>query len=123
VRLLHTGPVGLAWDIPPHAAAKELLERVGYRPTSLKDAWAAAVAGDNPAPDPLLLAEALKTYCSRVVPDWDVIQFDPRPAAMLGRCLGLLDLVHTEDEAREWLTGCKTVMRHILRRSDDFPAG
>lgn len=106
--------VAQAWDIEPTAAAVELLDRIGVKPVSLADAWAHATRRDTP-PDHTLLAEALKTYCARVCPDWDAAQFTPSTAGTLSRCLDLLDRVATDTDAQRWLDGCKLVMRRALR--------
>lgn len=106
--------VAQAWGITARAAAVELLDRAGIKPVSLADAWAHATRRDTP-PDHTLLAEALKTYCARVCPDWDAAQFTPSTAGTLSRCLDLLDRVATDTDAQRWLDGCKLVMRRALR--------
>ncbi len=108
--------VALAWDLDYVTAATELLDRVGYRPLTLAEAWAKAAQREDP-PDYTSLREALQTYCCRISPDWDRLQFAPVPASALTRCLDLLDRVHTEAEAREWLEGTKALMRMVLRSS------
>jgi hypothetical protein len=105
--------VAHAWDRDPRSVAVELLQRAGIKPVSLADAWAQA-ATFQPAPQVTLLAEALKTFCARISPDWEVAQFTPGVAATLRRCLILLDHVGTETQAQQWLRGCKTVMRRAL---------
>lgn len=106
--------VSQAWDQQPAQVAVELLERIGIKPASLADAWAQAAVRDV-VPDAGLLAEALKTFCGRICVDWDDAQFEPATAGLLSRCLALLDLVHTEGEARQWLDECKKVMRAALQ--------
>lgn len=107
--------VAMAWDIPRRTAAVELLDRIGRKPLTLADAWAQITFHAEP-PDRTILSEALKTYCSRIAADWSDAQFEPAVAGQLTRCLGLLDLVKTDEDARAWLTGCKTVMRRALTR-------
>lgn len=104
-----------AWGGTATAVATTLLERVGHHGANAAQAWAHA-ATYTPTPDVTLLAEALKTYCARVDPGWDSTQFAPPTAALLSRCLALLDLVTDEAQAHQWLAGCKQVMRHHLRR-------
>jgi hypothetical protein len=111
-------PVSLcahAWGTPSATVAVELLERVGVKPVSLADAWA-QVASHEPAPDAVLLAQALKTFCRRTCLNWEQIQFEPAVAATLTRCLALLDLVGTEADAGTWLAACKRVMSIAVNR-------
>lgn len=112
--------VAMAWDITRRTAAVELLERIGRKPLSLADAWAKATLHAEP-PDRTTLAEALKTYCSRIAPDWADVQFEPVVASRLTRCLALLDLVDTDDAARAWLAGCKAVMQRALTDQPTSP--
>lgn len=105
-------PVGLAaqaMDINRRDAAERLLDRIGYRRPDLASAWQQA-SEFTPELDHALLAQALKTYCARVVGGWSARQFEPNVAGRLSRCLNLLDLVVTDDDANLWLTTCKTVM-------------
>jgi hypothetical protein len=103
----------MAWGIPRRVAARELLERAGRRSLSLTEAFAQAAQADV-EPDRTLLGEALKTFCARVHAGWDDAQFDPGVAPWLTKCLALLDLVRTPDEAAYWLDGCKKVMQRAL---------
>lgn len=115
----HFTPVWLcaqAWDIDTTTAALDLLERAGIRPVSLADQWAQATE-DTVLPDTTLLNEALKTFCRRLTPAWDDLQFEPGIAASLTRCLDLLDLVRTDADTQQWLQGCKQVMHAVLIRS------
>lgn len=105
--------VAMAWDVQPAEVAVALLERIGVKPVSLADAWAKA-AEREVAPDHSLLSEALKTFCARIAADWDDAQFEPAIAGLLSRCLALLELVTAEPDARQWLDGCKKVMRSAL---------
>jgi hypothetical protein len=109
-------PVSLAvkaLDLDPVTAATRLLERAGIKPLDLAAAWAKAQHYEPPM-DMALLADALKTYCRRITPDWGSRQFDAPVAATLTRCLGLLELVHSPQDAALWLHGCKAAMRHTL---------
>jgi hypothetical protein len=114
----HFRPVSLAalaWDRPPAQVAVELLDRIGYRPLSLAQLWAAAVSREQ-SPDTTLLSLALRAYCERVDRDWPVRQYEPEIAVTLDRCLALLSRVHSEDQAAQWLTGGKAVMDRALYR-------
>lgn len=111
-------PVSLAaraWDQDQQTAATLLLDKIGYRPVDLVQAWT-AITTYEPEPDRALLADALKTYCRRICPDWNARQFDGPVAALLTRCLGLLDLVHTEQDVAVWLSTCKNAMHQELYR-------
>lgn len=109
-------PVALAaraMDTTKRVAAMRLLDRIGHKPLDLAAAWQDARTYE-PEPDKALMADALKTYCRRIDPGWPTRQFDPRVAAVLTRCLGLLDLVVTAEDVHDWLCGCKEVMRRAL---------
>ncbi len=117
----HYGPTRLvaqAWGISRLQAAAELLERAGIKPATLADLWA-EVAHHEPAPDTTMLAEALKTFCRRVDPDWEFNQFEPPVAAALSACLGLLDHVRNQADAALWLDQTKRVMHTHLATVDD----
>lgn len=105
--------VAHAWDLDTTTAAQDLLERAGIRPPTLAAAWAQASTADV-VPDPALLREALTTFCRRVRPDFDELQFTPAVASWLTRCLVLLDRVATNADAQTWLTGCKQAMNAVL---------
>ncbi len=96
-------------------AAEQLLDRVGHRPLDLAGQWAQAKEYE-PDPDKALLADALKTYCRRKHPGWEMQQFDGSVAAVLTRCLGILDLVKTANDATTWLDVCKRAMDRALYR-------
>lgn len=98
-------------------AAEQLLARVGYRPLDLAGQWHEAKTYE-PDPDKALLADALKTYCRRKHPRWGQEQFEPEVAAVLTRCLSLLDLVKTAEDATAWLGGCKIAMNRALDREE-----
>lgn len=106
--------VAMAWGISRRDAAVELLDRVGIKPATLADAWAQATTREV-KPDTAMLSEALKTFCARISPDWDEVQFESPVAAKLTRCFTLLDLVRTPLEADQWLLGCKKVMALVLQ--------
>jgi len=102
-----------AFDISKKQAAKELLDRVGYKPLTAAEMWA-GVQPKEPEPDTSMLSMALKTYCLRIDPDWQKTQFEPDVGSYLDRCLSLLDQVHTGEEAEAWLTTCKLAMKKFL---------
>jgi hypothetical protein len=107
--------VAKAWDRSLYDTAVELLDRVGYKPVSMAQAWANA-ATKEVVVDVTNLGLALRTYCSGVVSDWDSVQFDPVVAHTLDQCLALLARVKTEDEATQWLHTTKQVMTSALRK-------
>lgn len=102
-----------AWDQDATTAATVLLDRVGYRPLSMAEQWA-AVTDLTQTPDTTLLAEALKVYCQRVDPQWSDRQFQPDVAAQLARCLALLERVRTDVDAATWLAATKDAMTRFL---------
>lgn len=109
-------PVSLAakaMDLTWHTAALRLLDHIGHRPLDLAQQWQ-QVTQYEPEPDKVLLADALKTYCRRVAPNWVSRQFEPAVAKVLTRCLALLDLVKSEEDVSLWLERCKEVMRRAL---------
>lgn len=113
-------PVGLtakALDVDRRTAALRLLDRIGHRSLDPGVVWRTAADFEAP-PDRALLAEALKTFCRRVCPDWATRQFDRAVSVSLTRCLGLLDLVRTDDDVGLWLGRCKKVMRRALHIPD-----
>lgn len=109
-------PVSLfarAMDLDHRTAATRLLDRIGYKPVNLAQAWKQAVSY-APELDKAALAEALKIYCRRIEPQWSRRQFDPGIAQHLTRCLSILSLVRNETDADLWLTRCKEVMRQAI---------
>lgn len=99
-----------AKELRRQEAALSLLEEVGWKPVSQAQRWAELVAPAKESVDLSMLALALRTYCARVCPEWDELQLSPEISEMLGKCLALLDRVHTEEEAQQWLETCKSVM-------------
>lgn len=102
-----------ALDLSFRVAAARLLDHAGYRPADPAAVWQ-RTQRFRPAVDKALLADALKTYCRRVCPDWPDRQFDPQVAATLTRCLAILDLVLTAQDVTQWLGACKAVMNTVL---------
>lgn len=103
------GLVAEAFDITKKQAAAELLTRVGYKPISAMELWQ-NVQEEEIRPDTSMLGMALKTFCSRIYPDWDKLQFQSNVATSLDSCLALLDAVVTDADAELWLTLSKKVM-------------
>ncbi len=113
-------PVALvahAFEMTPRASLRELMDRCGYEPSSSKygDVWTEEVS--RAEPDRSRLAEALKTYCRRVDPNWQQRQFERSTAEQLSRCLSLLDFVRSDEAAQQWLAGCKVAMSRALTRA------
>ncbi len=110
-------PVSLAsamWDCSWENAAFRLLDLIGYKPKSLEERWQEAIASKEEEPDILLLAEALKTYCSGIASDWNTRRLDEHISHVLSKCLALLQQVKTKEDAGEWLTTCKMIMKKLL---------
>jgi hypothetical protein len=110
-------PVGLAsayWDCSYTAAALRLLEDAGFKSKTLEERWVEATTPEKNKIDLIALADALKMYCAGICTDWDTLQYSDKVSVTLSRCLGLLNSVHSEEQATKWLTTCKTVMKTIL---------
>ncbi len=107
--------VSHAFDVTRRTALRELMDRSGYETPSsrYRNVWTEVVT--HVEPDRSRLAEALKTYCRRIDPNWPHRQFERSIAAKLSRCLSLLDLVGSEQAAQQWLDGCKQAMSQTLR--------
>jgi hypothetical protein len=103
-----------ALDMSRRAAAMHLLDRIGYRGLDAVSAWRNAQEYE-PELDKAMLADALKTYCRRVAPTWSSQQFEPAVSRLLMRCLGLLDLVRSSEDANLWLGRSKEAMSRVLQ--------
>jgi hypothetical protein len=103
-----------AWDCSWHNAAFRLLEDAGFKPKTLAERWVEATTPEVFKPDLIALADALKMYCSGIATTWGTAQLHDDVANMLNRCLKLLDLVETDEQALKWLSTCKAVMRKSL---------
>lgn len=113
-------PVSLAaraMDTSRQVAAVRLLDHIGHRPLDLAQQWQ-HVKEYEPEPDRALLADALKTYCRRIEPDWATRQFEGPVARVLTQCLSLLDLVKSADDVTMWLDRCKVAMRRVMHREE-----
>lgn len=109
------------WELDREDAAAEALRRIGYVPADYAHLFAEGTK--PPEPDTDALAAALVTWCEARYGDWKALQYEPAVAVMLSRCLGLLPLVHDEDECRTWLDGCKQAMQQVLDRSKLLSSG
>lgn len=117
-------PVSLAaakWDCSWFNAAFRLLEDAGFKPKSIEERWVEATTEVRNSPDLISLADALKVYCSGISPDWQIKQLDGPVAETLNKCLGLLNIVATDEDALKWLQTCKKVMERLLRSNDGVP--
>jgi hypothetical protein len=110
-----THMVAVAKDMTDRDAALWILEYTGYREPTVESRWEAATAVHTVV-DTAALAEALKVFCTRLDPMWDVHRFDEPFASTFRKCLALLDRVTTEDEAAKWLAVTKDGMRSLLSR-------
>jgi hypothetical protein len=104
--------LSVSWDMDFAEAASEALRRVGYVASDYAGRFAEVQRVTDPARDDL--AEALRTFCRGICPDWVTRQYDPGVAALLSRCLGLLPLVTDEGQCALWLAKCKQAMRKAL---------
>jgi hypothetical protein len=103
----------VARDITLDEAAEQLLEAFGYKKDTPEERFEKAVATAVDI-DQHALEEALKTFCARNFPDWDVIQFDPVVAAKFRQCVTLLPSVKTAEDTRTWLVATKQAMTKVL---------
>jgi len=100
-------------DISEEDAAEALLEETGYVAPNYQDQWDALMS-EKPVVDTADLAEALKVACARMVPNWEERQFDEAVSHKLTQCLALLRKVHTDDDATNWLSITKKVMKATM---------
>ncbi len=110
-------PVSLAsakWDCSWNSAALRLLEDAGFKPKTLKERWAEATTPVEKKVDLIALADALKTYCSTVDENWTQHQYSDEVATKLSKCLELLSMVKTDEQATKWLLVCKSAMKAVL---------
>lgn len=105
----------VAWykDLSEEAAAESLLVQTNYVPEDYISQWD-ALLGETPTVDTASLAEALKVACSRICPDWDVLQFEEGVSLKLNQCLELLPKVKTKEDAVKWMEVTKHAMRAEL---------
>lgn len=101
------------WDCGWEEAAAAAAQLAGITEPDWRERW--AELHREPEPDRDALAEALKTWCTRVRADWARSQFTPALARPLAECLALLPLVRSAPEAAQWLEGTKRVMLPVLR--------
>lgn len=94
-------------------AAEYILDVTGYVAPDIDSQWA-AVTNTEEVVNTDYLAEALKIYCQRICPDWEVRQFTESTSKKLTKCLELTDRVRTKDEVTQWLAVTKQVMAYEL---------
>ncbi len=107
-------PVSLYADIKGVSrkiAAELLLGIIGYSKPVLDQSL---LLTTNKSIDYSALAEALKIFCARACPDWEIVQLDGLVAISLNKCLELLPKVTNSDEASEWLKITKQVMQNAF---------
>jgi hypothetical protein len=116
-------PVSLAaqaWDRDGdrQGVALDLLDRVGFRPSSLAEEWT-QVSTREPEIDRAALGLALQVFGERVSPRWGEVQFQSPVKEVLGSCMDLLDLVRTREDVELWLPSCKEALRRALGGIED----
>lgn len=104
--------LAVAWEVSREDAAVRALRDFGWRPAGYAHLW--ADASKPPEPDRDALREALALWCSGQCSDWADRQYEPRTAARLARCYGLLPLVRTPDDCEKWLARCKQAMSPLV---------
>lgn len=105
--------VAMAKDMEETEAADYILVITGYVAPTIDSLWEQATA-ETIKIDRDALTEALKLACSRISPDWEERQFDDDVATRFRQCLSLLPKVHTEQEAAQWLSATKKIMKKAL---------
>jgi len=106
-------------DLSKKDAALFLLDYINYRPEDAESRWASLLEDTVPV-DQDYLSEALKVFCSGVSPEWEIRQFDRDVSDPFNRCLKLLPMVRTDEDACKWLSVSKQVMRNTLGVSNEF---
>lgn len=104
-------------DISKEEAADFLLELAGVTEANSDERWAQLTAPEPVTINTAELAEALKLFCRRTIPNWEERQFEPAVAKLFQRCLGLLGSVRTPEDAEQWLAATKQAM--ITKQGDD----
>lgn len=105
--------VSQAKDISLDEAAEQLLEAFGYKAKTAESRYAEAVATMVKV-DQHALEEALKTFCARNYPEWEILQFDDAVASKYRQCVELLPSVRTAEDTKTWLKAAKTAMTRLL---------
>jgi hypothetical protein len=100
-------------DLQFEEAARQLLDRIGYKPESWQKHWDEVISVSD-GPDLNALAAALRVRLSARYSDWGNRQYDPVVSAALASCLGLLTRVHSEADCVTWLEGSAVVMSKAL---------
>lgn len=91
-------------------------EEVSRLPEDLTEKWNNLLSTQDRV-DISRLLEALKTYCSRIDPEWEKKQLEPTVAETFTRCSDLRSAVKTSDDAKKWLTATKIAMARALGAS------
>lgn len=105
-----------AKDISLDDAAEIILEASGYIAPTPEARWADLVS-ETVQVNQDSLAEALKLYCQRVDPLWEVKQFDDKVAHKFRQCLELLPNVRTVEQIRQWRAAANQAMTKVLGES------
>jgi hypothetical protein len=109
VRLLAT-----AKDIEYDEAADMILEMAGVTEANSEERWAELTTPPTETVSTADLAEALKIFCARTVPNWKKRQLDADVSGLVQSCLDLLPRVRTQEDADKWLKAAKSVITKKL---------
>jgi len=101
-------------DLSLEQAAIQMLDWIGHAPKSVDERIEQAQQ-EKFDPQPEMLALALKRFCYRVDPGFEIHQTDPDVARKLAVCLDLLETVHSKEDVTKWLEATKTAMSKILK--------
>jgi hypothetical protein len=117
-RYLPVSVYSIAKDVSLDDAAEQLLEAFGYKPPTAEVRFEEAVKSKSII-DQTSLEEALKTFCARNFPQWEIAQFEDEVAAKFRQCVGLLPTVHSPEEIKTWLEATKKAMTKVLGDVND----
>jgi hypothetical protein len=108
-------PVGLyqdLTDLPWVEAAEALLEEYGWKPETVEERWE-RVSSPN-GYDNSELPNALDKYCSRIEPEWALVQLDEPYRSAFDKCVRLASAVGDSSQAIKWLDATKKYMKEVI---------
>lgn len=104
--------IEMSKDLTREEAITFAFDHVGYKEPSPEERWDELMSPKFVV-DKESLEAALKIYCARIIPDWEVLQFEPKAALLLERCLSALNRVRTSENADKWLVAAKAAMARV----------
>lgn len=104
--------IEMGQDLTREDAIQYIFDHTGFKHLTAHERWDEEMAY-RPEMDKESLAEALKVYCARTIPDWETSQLEGAVADKLERCLGALRAVRSPEDADKWLRKTKAVMTRV----------